>query len=787
MIRVSIVLVLSAVLAHAQPVPLEKWAEKLQTYYAASTPVKLHLQFNQPAYAPGDTAFFRVAYIVASENTPLKGFNLIELDVVDHGGRVVLHEVVRIRDGWAGNQLVLPADLTPGIYRVMAYDNWMKNFDRSRHFAGELHVSGDRVFSDAESAPTLTCFPEGGRLVTGLRSKVVVHGPARLEKGTVTDSKGNQVADFSTDKNGYGLFVLTPQAGVVYTVTMAGRSVQLTASDDGVGVLFTPSSSLNVPHRVVLQAPSVSRIREEALNVIISGHGNAYYSASFAFKDKEFVNLAIPAHLLPHGICYLTVNRHDGETLASRIFYSNRSVVKTTIKTDKREYGTRTDVKVDVSITDQENKPELARMSVSVYQADLFPHSIQDNWNIGNYFSWVSDLNQPPPDGFEGNLQTAEGLGMMDRMLITKTWPWYTWKQVLNDAPKPQFLFSDYQRITGRLVETPSGKPFADAVQITFFVIGTQDVYEVFSKEDGTFSVSFLFPFYRQEEIFYRVERAERRIDYVRIELTDSLNRYAPEPWVRTGTSDPYYNYSQKRGMVNTSFTYFSQASRRTPEATNRNAVLEKELVAPDITVDLDDYLIFPTMQETLHEIVPYLQYRKIAGRDVVRLYLPDKAQTGVENPAFIIDGVLIDDPAYFLKLKPVEVDKIKLVYSAFKLEKLGAISRNGIVFVETKIPDNAKNVSAAARLFRVNGITPAMPVPRDNTGWQKLNQRAPQLRSWLFWHPLIRSNENGEASFSFKTADDTGRYIIRVEGLTADGVPFVHLDYLEVNYTGGH
>jgi hypothetical protein len=178
---------------------------------------------------------------------------------------------------------------------------------------------------------------------------------------------------------------------------------------------------------------------------------------------------------------------------------------------------------------------------------------------------------------------------------------------------------------------------------------------------------------------------------------------------------------------------------------------------------------------------VPYLQYRKIAGRDVVRLYLPEKSQTGTENPAFFIDGVLTDDPSYFLNLKPVEVDKIKLVYSAHKLEKLGAISRNGVVLVETKIQHNAQKVKAATRAINVTGITPSLPIPQGPVGWQQLNPRAPQLKSCLLWIPQLRSDEHGKASFSFKTPDDTGRFIIRVEGLTIEGIPFAHEEYLDV------
>ncbi|MFN3840994.1 MAG: hypothetical protein ACK4RF_09845 [Cyclobacteriaceae bacterium] len=784
MARYIIILFLLSAAAHAQQSPIERWSKKLQDYYALNKPVKLHLLFNQPMYAPGDTAFFRIAFVTAEEMTPIKGFNLIEIDVVDNTGTVVIHQVARIRDGWGANQIVLPEEILPGNYRVVAYDNWMKNFDRSRYFEGELRVAGEFVFSDHLPSDKLVCFPEGGKLVAAVQNKVVVYAPTAHQKGTVADAAGHFVTDFSIDRNGYGLFFLTPDRGMTYTVKVDNKVSTLVTSDDGIALLVTPSTLAKTPHRILIQAPAMSGFRNEPLNLLISGHGTVYYSASFVFNEKGFINLAVPASALAQGICYLTINRNNGETLASRIFFNNRnSLVKATMLSDKKSYGTRSEVKVDVSLTDGDGQPLLARMSVSVYQGDIFPPSGAIKNNTEQYFSWISDLNEAPHPGFEADLKTTDGLLMLDRMLVTKSWPWYTWEKVLDKPASPQFLFRDYQQVSGRLVETSTGKPFADSVSITFFVTGTQDVYEVSSRKDGTFSISFLLPFYNREQIFYRVERAGRRIEDVKIELTDSPNRYSEIPTVVTNKANPYFAYAQKQKMVNTSFSYFSQGTKIAIEGGNNNARVEKELFEPDVEVDLDDYMIFPTMQETLHEIVPYLQYRKIAGREVVRMYLPDKAQTGSENPAFFIDGVLTDDPSYFLKLKPVEVDKIKLVYSAFKLEELGAISRNGVVLVETKIQNNAEKVASATRSFYINGITPMASIPKSLTAWQKSNHRAPQLKSSLVWSPHVRSDDTGKTTLSFKTADDTGRFVIRIEGLTVEGIPFVHEEYLEVNY----
>ncbi len=83
-------------------------------------------------------------------------------------------------------------------------------------------------------------------------------------------------------------------------------------------------------------------------------------------------------------------------------------------------------------------------------------------------------------------------------------------------------------------------------------------------------------------------------------------------------------------------------------------------------------------------------------GKSVVRVWIDDIDKMGTDDPVYVIDGVMTDDTDYFMSLKPENVSTIKVVCTMEKLRVFGAVGRNGVVLVETKLLDNAKNVPPA-------------------------------------------------------------------------------------------
>lgn len=202
-----------------------------------------------------------------------------------------------------------------------------------------------------------------------------------------------------------------------------------------------------------------------------------------------------------------------------------------------------------------------------------------------------------------------------------------------------------------------------------------------------------------------------------------------------------------------------------------------------DVSINLSDYLIFPTMEETLREIVPLVQHRRRDGISVVRMYLDDINDFAKEEPVYVVDGIMTDDTEYFMSLNPLEIQSIKVIYNQEKLQALGSIGQNGVILVETKIHNNEENVKRSPKTFSISGLNPALPFNHGHNV-QEDEVRTPSLIASLYWNPNITLDSTGEATISFNTSDVTGHYRMEIFGVTDSGLPITGSATFTVKYS---
>jgi hypothetical protein len=244
-----------------------------------------------------------------------------------------------------------------------------------------------------------------------------------------------------------------------------------------------------------------------------------------------------------------------------------------------------------------------------------------------------------------------------------------------------------------------------------------------------------------------------------------------------------YSSLFNKRESINESFSFYSR-ERKAFVPNQSAALLEEEVFGADVSIKIADYQLLPTMIETLREIIPLSQHRKIRGKDVVRVFNLDTKDYWQYDPVYVIDGVMTDDTHYFLSLNPTDIVTIKLLHSADKLSAFGSIGRGGMFLVETKIPENYENVHRSVRTFSIKGLNER--VQRRNVLHNSgENNRVPDLRTNLFWLPDTQTNSNGEATLTFYASDVPGKYKIQGEGITKDGKLFTFEEAFEVVFRG--
>ncbi|WP_148639374.1 hypothetical protein [Aquimarina longa] len=194
-----------------------------------------------------------------------------------------------------------------------------------------------------------------------------------------------------------------------------------------------------------------------------------------------------------------------------------------------------------------------------------------------------------------------------------------------------------------------------------------------------------------------------------------------------------------------------------------------------DIEVyNLDEYTRFPTVKETIVEIIDNVWIDKTRkGKEVFKVRRKNySAYNKVDLlPLVIIDGLMIQDHNDLINYNPKKIKRIKL---SRKKYFYGSHMFLGVIDLETVDKDYYRKKTSN----NIHTIELFKPLPEKKYFYQKYNEtitsstdRIPDFRQQLLWIPdFILDKE--EIKIDFFTSDNIGDYEISLEGFTNEGVP---------------
>lgn len=195
-------------------------------------------------------------------------------------------------------------------------------------------------------------------------------------------------------------------------------------------------------------------------------------------------------------------------------------------------------------------------------------------------------------------------------------------------------------------------------------------------------------------------------------------------------------------------------------------------------TYVLDDYTRFPTMKETIIEVLKELYFKK--DKDNYTLHLRNFTMDAeiYGSPLILVDGLLIQDFNELMEYGAKYIEKVSVINEPYIY---GPKTFSGVVAFETKLQD-FKTTAMGNYIIRT---TVDRPLPRktySSPNYSPGNNlaRIPDYRNQLLWIPEIEVG-NGENVIHFYTSDVTGKFEITLDGLTNDGTPISIVDFIEV------
>lgn len=722
--------------------------KKLKSYYSENILVKVHLFFNQPQYHVGDTAFFKVTFVTAGQNNFIGGRQLLNLMLVDSAGTTVFEQKVVVKDGLGYSNFIVP-ETPSGIYTLVAFNSWMRNQKAQHYFRLPFTIAGKKIFRIKES-DKISIYPEGGALIRGIPSKVVVKGP-RYFAGFIVDAEGNTVTRVTTDSMGLASFQITPVSKKYFFRTDEGTDIAET-SDVGEGVALSLLENDSAGYRIAVGASSM--FPEKRLNFVLWNRDEVAFAAIIPIISRKDHTVHIPFARIKPGTNGITIFTDDGEVVAERYFYQVRSATSpVSIALDKRNYNVRDKVTVRFALNAD---VAAARISATVYQKDIFAGAERNS--LGAYLDLLSEF----PDLPAGIVRRSESY--INDHLIAAAWSRFSWQDVIAEKRSVENKFQHDLHVSGTAFYTETNTPLPGATRLFFLLQNDLTAYETITDENGRFDFRLLNNIAGVENLIFRADLPPGSAP-VTIKL-DKEN-FVGLKYSETTADDAYEKFSSERNYLGNAF-YHLDANASTAVALEINTI-EDELAGADVEVLLDEYLIFPTMQEMILEVLPYVKFRKQKGKDAVRIYIRDLKKDGDEDPLYFIDGVLTDDTRYFLSIKPEHVYSVKMINTWDKLKRFGILGKNGIIIIDTKIPGHSQKIPRSVNTITVNGV--AHPIPFKSELLPP-SEHVPVFHSTLHWEPEIEVSANKEVVMTFYSADNTGTFTVVIDGITSDGTP---------------
>lgn len=183
----------------------------------------------------------------------------------------------------------------------------------------------------------------------------------------------------------------------------------------------------------------------------------------------------------------------------------------------------------------------------------------------------------------------------------------------------------------------------------------------------------------------------------------------------------------------------------------------------------LDDFARFPSLKETITEVVLEMYYTKSKNKYSIGVRDNDPLRELSEPALVLIDGLVIQDVDELFEYDMANIYKISIVPGGYYY---GSNAYNGIISFITKNNDFVSRAKGEY-LMKPEMIRPLKkkiyykPDYSDSTKYQRI----PDYRYQIAWIPEL-TLDKVENVVSFYTSDVSGTFEIVLEGFTSNGTP---------------
>lgn len=778
---------------------LENTLERLADYHAQLPREKAYLHIDKPYYSIGEQIWFK-AYITVGGYHYLSSLSkILYVELLNMEDEIVLSRRLPVVAGITFGDFLLADSLETGNYRIRAYTNWMRNFDERHFFNRNIHIgnalsqfadteelkskkqkggkSRKKQTKDAQETASISFFSDNSKsLVADILNKVVykINDTTQLTaqtEGTLLNSESEEILKFNPPLSGIGNFSFFPEANQSYAVRITFKDGTSEVADlpDVVTQGYTLETNTWGPRQLFVRIAQADSTKTDELALVIQKAGEVFAALKIKPAGAE-TSLSIPKKDLPLGLVELNLFTRSMEPVAKKsIFIHNDSrELPLEITTNKKQYGPREHVQVKLTSASSDSI-KVGNFSVSVIDLNKVP---RDSSNMSSIVSYLT-LNSESPSPIESPIQYFSNKDIKKKSeldnLIQTIPTENIWTKLDQEV---KFKAEKDLRISGQVTKR-NGKPVPFA-SVMVMSPGSM-LIDTIADESGRFNFDHLI-FYDNTTFVVqaRDENGKKNVEIVLDEVPRQVvtldNNSASVDLQADTALDHYINNSKERF-----------------ENLLKNGKLENSILLDNVDIVVEkknpaenssnlngpgnaDQVLDGEEISNCSSLIICLQGR-LTGV-IFKQGIPYSTRSPNQPMQVIVDGMYMEGDI-ISTIPPMDVASVEVLRSIGNTAIYGSMGSGGVIIITTRIgePNYSSNLYTPGIVtYSPQGFYEISEFTSPNYSEQGANNSSPDLRSTIYWNPNITTDDNGDATFDFYTADQNGRYLIIVEGVDLKG-----------------
>lgn len=643
------------------------------------------------------------------------------------------------------------------------------------------------AFADAD----LQFFPEGGDLIENLSTKIAFKaiqekGLGIAVKGDVLDNTGKLISKIESQHLGMGSFTLISESGKTYSANLTfANGVKKTiplpvAKKSGISLSVLTTTPTNIMVQIRANPAYFATHQDKNYYLVARSKGIIAFAAQAALNTPN-IGAAIPKSKFPDGIIQITVFDTKGEPLAERLaFVKHSNVASLTVTTDKKVYGIRQPVKMNV-VAKTRNLPIEGNFSISVYNESKVPSNEDDESSILSSFLISSELQGfiEKPNYYFHQINEKK-VADLDLLMLTQGYRKFSYKEILaGKEPVISVLPEQGIEFSG-VLRTSSGMPVSNG-SLKLVVPESRFYAETKSNIRGEFKFENVnIPDSTEASISARSPNAAKNMMIMLNgsafpAITKNKNK-AEEKLNIDSLLLPYLDHSKRQYRMVTQMlqeVVVTSTAVKKPSHADHPALSGLPTV-PDHQINADRFQGCTVFLSCLQSSAVGLTYADN------NFYVTRVFNSGLRVPVQIFLNGMPVESAYLNSVRTADVDNVEI----FLKDDMGLVSRtyntNGILVINTKkeVKGTAITAEELRKLFPPSNVLTFNPQgylkkrefysPKYLTAESKT--KGADFRTTVYWNPRVFTDVNGTMAMEFYNSDNKGIYKAVVEGTDIEG-----------------